>query len=544
LGERPQFSNVDDNRDPRERRRSAQNLGRYDTSTQRFTSRPFTSMATFQSDERSPRSGQTLVRQRTFNFPERERTSPMVSGGRQAEYSGTSRNVYTPPTPSHRKTGRNSSMRTLDKGSLSIPDSEHAKLMLDSLSMFESHLARLPTNSNASLSATTIPDLYHNAQSVVQSANTLNILLREANTHALDEQIEAEIREANDDVDVSEIWRTIGSEYRESLRVSDELVRTMTGFLLGMGKILREATMIREPIVDEEGRVNSPVGSHGSAGRRSNDGRRSLDFPPVETSPRERERYRDESLRRIATQANRAPSVLGAFRQQVISDDERGGDSTERPQRSAIGGLSVRRMFSAKNGRPKSSSDAASKPFWTENTSVRASVAIPPPLETLPSETLIQRSPSGKSVRRRKGTVTAGAAKTSFPSFFSSSQPTTAVTATTVGNAQEKKEFPLQRTISSTSASTLSFARSSETAANELQKRFDTDTRMRSSSTSSTLDSERMAAVILPGEHSDDRILRASLDAPSSAASTVQNRTYAERKDRRRTVTEVFSRVN
>lgn len=53
-----------------------------------------------------------------------------------------------------------------------------------------------------------------------------------------------------------------------------------------------------------------------------------------------------------------------------------------------------------------------------------------------------------------------------------------------------------------------------------------------------------MAAVILPGEHSDDRIFRASLEAPSSAASTVQNRTYAERKDRRRTVTEVFSRVN
>jgi len=136
--------------------------------------------------------------------------------------------------------------------------------------------------------------------------------------------------------------------------------------------------------------------------------------------------------------------------------------------------------------------------------------------------------------------------KTAFPSFFSSSQPTTALTPTTVGNAQEKREFPLQRTLSS-SASTLSFARSNDTAANELQRRFDTDTRMRSSSTSSTLDNERMAAVILPSELGDERVYNTSFDRdapPGSASSTVQNRTYSERKDRRRTVTEVFSRAN
>jgi len=263
----------------------------------------------------------------------------------------------------------------------------------------------------------------------------------------------------------------------------------------------------------------------------------------VETSPRERERYRDESLRRIATQTNRAPSVLGTFRQQLNSDDERRGDSTERPQRSAIGGLSVRRMFSAKNGRrPKSSSDAATRPLMTESVTTRSPVAIPPPLETLPPESLIQRSPSGKSIRRRKGTITAGATK-AFPSFFSSSQPTTAITPTTVVN-RETRDFPIQRTLSS--ANTLTFARSSnDSAVGELQRRFDTDTRMRSSSTSSTLDNERMAAVILPNEVADESSFRNSFDAPTnSGASTVHNRTYSDRKDRRRTVTEVFSRAN
>lgn len=398
-------------------------------------------------------------------------------------------------------------------------------------------------NSNASLSATTIPDLYHNAQSVVQAANALNILLREGNNHALDEQIEAEIREGNDDVDSSEIWRSVGSEYRETLRVSDELVRTMTGFLLGMGKILREATTQRENHVDEEGRVNSPSGSYGSAGRRSGDGRRSLDFP-AETSPRERERYRDESLRRIATQSSaRAPSVLGTFRRQSISDDDRGGDTTEKPQRSAISGLSVRKMFSVRSGRPKTSSDAKARASLDEIPSVRLPVSIPPPLATLPSETLLQRSPSSKaSSRRQRGAITSSNTKTSFPSFFSSSQPTTAVTTTTVINSMEKRPFP-SRTLSTSTS--IPHTRPTESAVNGLQKRLNTDTRMRSSSTSSTLDDERMAAIILPSERTEERVFRSSYEGPSSsAASTVHNRTYSERKDRRRTVTEVFSRVN
>ena len=45
-------------------------------------------------------------------------------------------------------------------------------------------------------------------------------------------------------------------DHRENLRVSDEVVRNMTGFLLGVGKILRDTTSAQQHLrtlsLDEE----------------------------------------------------------------------------------------------------------------------------------------------------------------------------------------------------------------------------------------------------------------------------------------------------
>src|SRR5204863_3733231 len=112
----------------------------------------------------------------------------------------------------------------------------HARLMMESLSMFESQLSRL-ANANPS----TISDVSKSAQNIVHTADRLNGLLREGTNRALKEQIDAEIGEGGGEIG-AEVWRRIGGEYRESLRFSDELVRTLTGFLLSFGKVLKEGS--------------------------------------------------------------------------------------------------------------------------------------------------------------------------------------------------------------------------------------------------------------------------------------------------------------
>ncbi|KAF9443899.1 hypothetical protein P691DRAFT_787394 [Macrolepiota fuliginosa MF-IS2] len=167
---------------------------------------------------------------------------------------------------------------------------EHAKLMVDSLTMFESQLHKLSrvlhgNNSTNSTSnspsnrdnlnksggpgATSSPSpspapgtnhidmLTRTAQTLVISAERLNTMLKAGNARALDAQIEAEVE--GDDLpppssastsgnrggggggsSLADVWRRIGGEYREGVRVSDELVRAVTGLLLGVGRIVKE----------------------------------------------------------------------------------------------------------------------------------------------------------------------------------------------------------------------------------------------------------------------------------------------------------------
>jgi hypothetical protein len=230
--------------------------------------------------------------------------------------------------------------------------------MLDSLAMFEAQLGRVPTSSSA-------PDLSRIAHSVVQSASGLNTLLRTANAHALESQIEAEVGDAAAQVDASEVWRQVGGEYRESVRVSDDLVRSVTALLLGVGRLVREA-------VKERGTDSPDLGGGGGSGRSSVDGgdrslrpgRRSAEVDGRRST--EGSTYRESrrswedtegSVRRAAAVAARVelssrPSTSLSMtrdreRDRGLAKDDDDGDETarEKDRSSALDRLSLRRMF-------------------------------------------------------------------------------------------------------------------------------------------------------------------------------------------------------
>lgn len=121
---------------------------------------------------------------------------------------------------------------------------DHTRLLLDALQIFESHLSKpFPPSSSAPSSSTlssTFPDLQAHATTLVQSAHTLNELLRTLTSRALESQVEAEIGDAPAQIDAGEMWRIVGAEYREGLRVSDDLVRVVTALLIAFGRVLRD----------------------------------------------------------------------------------------------------------------------------------------------------------------------------------------------------------------------------------------------------------------------------------------------------------------
>ncbi|KAJ7930314.1 hypothetical protein B0H13DRAFT_2264216 [Mycena leptocephala] len=157
---------------------------------------------------------------------------------------------------------------------------EHTKLMGDSLAMFEGHLARVGHGDR------TTHDLAQHAQKIVGAAERLNAILRGATARALEEQIDAEVCGVDRDgeggggaQDLSEVWRRVGGEYREGLRVSDELVRGVTRLLLGVGKVGHDFGEGRRS--DERRGSASP--DAGRDGRRSVETRRSDDRPREST---------------------------------------------------------------------------------------------------------------------------------------------------------------------------------------------------------------------------------------------------------------------
>lgn len=447
----------DEERDPRDPRTppSASGSGRYGTARNihsvlsgSASSRAGTSLGSYVADEEGPRTAPLRSYRSSFALPDRttSRQTP------QHERSHTSPS-YGRATPH-----------------LQTPSSEHARLMLDSLAMFEAQLGRVPTSSFA-------PDLSRIANSVVHSANGLNTILRAANAHALEAQIEAEVGDAAAQVDSSEVWRQVGGEYRESVRVSDELVRSVTGLLLGVGRLMREA-------VKERGTDSPDLGGGGSGrssldggdrslrpGRRSAeiDGRRSTEGLMYRESRRSWEDTEGSVRRATAARAelsSRPSTSLSMTRDRerdrgVAKEDDGDETARERDRSSALDRLSLRRMFTPRAvHKSPASQDLPDSNYSSTSPATRTSVdpdptrhrslpplAVPPPLPSLPSESVERKNTTGSTRRRSKFSNTSNATvrgTSIFPSVPSPG-PTTAVSAHTVSAGGEMTAFPLVR---------------------------------------------------------------------------------------------------
>lgn len=458
--------------------------------------------------------------------------------------------------------------------------------------MFESNLTKLPPM--GSTTTQTIPELFRSAQNIVNASNKLNALLRAGTNGALEEQIDAEVG-GNDGSgggeEIAEVWRRVGGEMRESLRISDEIVRTMTGFLLGVGKVLKEtAAFVGEDpqhsrnssinSIDEElgamrtGNSTDTV-SHGSGGRLSRNSRESWEASP--RIPNDA-----AAARRVASRVElRPPSTLNGTRDRTITinlDAQTGREpapASAGPSKSGLAGT-VRRLFTPREQRdhqvdPTIKHEATPSPIARNSTTLGRARTLPPlsvpaPLPNLPSESPLQRNSNNHasnatSSRHRPSlasiSTVRGSSKPMFPSV---------ATATTAVSTGDGSPFPITRQDSSTSnrSTNVTFSRPSTisvSALNGIRKRTisttssnaeELSTSVQQAASPSQADAERDGRRKTVGGRAG---VRMSLDSATSRNEGTQGRrestegphrtvvpsNSAARRDRRRTVTEIFS---
>lgn len=453
--------------------------------------------------------------------------------------------------------------------------------------MFESQLSRLPQTGNTTNHA--IPELFRSAQIIVQASDKLNGLLRAGTNGALEEQIDAEVGNtegAAGGEEVAEVWRRVGGELRESLRISDEVVRTMTGFLLGVGKVLKETSAgdgsqphSRNVSLDDDPRRSNRSPdvdmTNGSGKRSSRDGRLSVESRRSwEPAPRT---SNDSASKRFSAQ--RPPSSL-----------VRDGEGSQEGERSSThsgqsrNGLSgtVRRLFTPRDKREQqvslnaatiNANDSLESPSAYEpsptpgarqsNSNLNRArtlppLSVPPPLPSLPSESILRRTSTtiNKTTRHKPSVASISTVRGSAnPMAPSHPTPTTAVTM------DDDSPFPITRNDSSGSIRTtnVTFSRPSTisvSALNGIRKRTISTT---SSNAEEVSTSVQQVISPLSGSETERDIrrktiggraaARVSLDGLAQRAREPVGRgpppqtpaAATTRKERRRTVTEIFS---
>ena len=342
-----------------------------------FSPRPVSSMggAYHESPSSDALRVSTLKGKKTTPLMDVDRDLPLVrkpstDRGYPSPYTGASRQLAGTPLSA-----------TRDR----VASGEHGKLMMDSLSIFESHLSRLPPNGHTTTN--TIPELFKAAQTIVQATEKLNVCLRNGTNRALEEQISAEVSgelgEGNSEL--SEYWRTVGSDFRECLRASDDLVRNMTGFLLGVGKVLRETNAsnvgtpsqhLRSMSLDDD--VTARLNSEGAptSGGRSSEGRRSVAGSRYSWEARlERQSSHDGSR-------DRPPS---SFRDRRIEETPPQTTTTSHSSNLSTGSSSMRRFLTPRDARdsPRISAEEMD-PSPSPATRVYGSQSGPQSIRTLP----------------------------------------------------------------------------------------------------------------------------------------------------------------
>ncbi|KAI1793313.1 hypothetical protein LXA43DRAFT_237425 [Ganoderma leucocontextum] len=565
--------------------------------------RPGTSMAALHHDESAP-----------------PRTAPPALRTYRSTYTLQDRNVEDLQRRAQDSASPFGTMRSSTAQSgMREANGDHRRLMLEALTMFESHLSRLPPMGQTTTS--TIPEVFQSAQHLVHSLDKLNAMLKDGTNKALEAQIDAELADYKDGVDLPELWREVGSDHRENLRVSDEVVRNMTGFLLGVGKILRESTSgtqhLRTMSLDEEVTRRLTPDIHLNSGGRDLDGRRSSlrrSWEPGKETARLMTRL--SGLEENERTGSRPGSSMNVLRSSTNSSSEgrsvtEVNDGTPATVRQSApistSTTAARRLYT-----PRDRVDSNATPFSPDEFGSPADyepsptplsrqsyaslpdrralppLAVAPSLPTLPSESLLTRSSTSSTtttdkLSRRKisasSIVTIRPEPTPFTPSIKPSNPTTAVTTATVSLSPENStaSFPLLRSESGSSSRTngVTFSRPSTTSVSTtltgLQHQHERGARNRKVSFNSIFADRTLAPTLSPAaaisspqsgsesERERDRESRsrtisarprASMEASRGEASPVEavRRSLATtvsysaaRRERRRTITEIFS---
>ncbi|OBZ71465.1 hypothetical protein A0H81_08669 [Grifola frondosa] len=527
-----------------------------------LVSRPGTSMAALHHENpelQAPRTAPPVLRsyRSTHTLPDQDRIR--LETPQQHQVAGER---------SHPSPYANLRTSSATSGAGRDPGSDHRRLMLESLAVFESHLSRLPPMGQTTTS--TIPELFQSAQHLVHALDKLNGMLKAGTNKALEGQIDAEVGESGDNTDLVEMWRRIGAENRDALRVSDEIVRNITGFLLGVGRVLRESTSTNSPhpqhtrkmsVEDETKKRSSPDvavtnGERSSDGRRSRETRRSWDPSTRETgqlltriASRERaaagSRAASSLKRNSATSSSEGRSIVDAAIDQA-PQTARSSLSTYLPTSS------IRRLYTPREQRATSEVSIPLMPSMDSQETINGDyepsptpasrhphiahvaiperrralppLAVPPSLPSLPSESILSRSSTTASEKTngRKASSNSNITVRPDATIFHPVKPPNATTAITVDTGP----FPMVRTGSSGSGRTngVTFSRPSTvsvSALNDLQQQHERDARRRTtSSVSSTADdpsilSSAVIASPMSGSETERDTRRRTMDVRS-----------------------------
>lgn len=556
-----------------------------------LASRPSTSMASYHHEE--PQTAPPFLRTHKSAYPIANRDRQLLPAADTVPRPPSQTRIYSAQTHDRSSSSPSALARRtpLNAAASAAANSntEHIQLLLDSLNMFESQLARLP--SMGSTTTLTIPELFRSAQSIVHQSNALNALLRNGTAHALEAQIDADVEASIADearsLDSVALWKDVGAEFRECQRVSDEVIRTTTSFLLGVGKVLRDSSTERShnrtSSLDESvstARRLTPELSLGverasASGGRSSDGHSSIDLkqrwvsssgemsigsgkslPSLQGS-------NSSQLSSLSSSSRPSTSFRARFESDPVLQNEESSQSNSRVLRltqsnrrlgtpqEALEVLEERRNdHSSVNARFQGVAEVIpSSATGSSSTLGRRAldlprrmhtISIPPPLPTLPSESLLSRSNSTASkntARKQKMSTASNAtvrANSIFPSLSTSSNPTTALTTTAVSASPERP--------SAKTRGTGTLSRITGAAIADLQQHIQRDvTRPRtiSDSSAATIDNRH----IMSGSETE-RDWRTTADRPRMSLDSNPGftRSTTVGRNRRGTVTGLFSR--
>ena len=479
-------------------------------------------------------------------------------------------------------------------------DSQHQRLLSDALATFESQLQRLPPMGHTTTN--TIPEVFQNSQQIVQSLDSLNSLLRESMLHARNEEVHAELADDPAQIKLTELWATIGSESWDRLRITEDLVRTMTQFFLGVGKVLRDAASAPDTqnhnrtasLEEEVARRNTPEGSNSvSSSDKHSTGRLSRRSWEPRTLADSRAVARLASRERSGTTTSRPSSATQSHTQSSKTSSSEGrshadgtreqsytpptarvtsatlltsGSRRYSPMDSRLAAESpgpsataMQTLDSQETLRPR---EPGSLPLPTR-TRTLPPLAIPPSLPTLPSESLISRTPSlsERSDRRKisTGSNVTLRAESSLPPVIKPPNTTTALTTSLDSPLEIESAFSRTDSVSSSYTNGVTFSRPSPDSMStlsglrqqngrELSKSYRPRTiassliEARSPISGSETERPARRIVVRPRASLDRSVVVDVEDGPPSRASTLT----ASRRERRRTVTsasEIFAEM-